>query len=161
MDETRARDEVSEEIGRLEWHCSEEDGLPDVGVSLAIAPGIELWCGEVPRARWDTASEDVQGIGNDGGWWLAIYKSDEVVLVGKVGQHEGRALLEDELAPALRAAIQSAASMEREAAREGIIAALDRRIRGDGSTYNEGFDNAMRAAISIVRHHLPPEQANG
>lgn len=51
-------------IGHVQWHSSEEDGPPDVGVLLRLDENDSLWCGEITR---EFAEEwDIEELG----WWL-------------------------------------------------------------------------------------------
>ncbi|MFD0824040.1 hypothetical protein ACFQ0D_38245, partial [Micromonospora zhanjiangensis] len=34
-------------FGRVQCHCSEDDGIPDVGVSIGLGDGKALWIGEL------------------------------------------------------------------------------------------------------------------
>lgn len=57
--------------GHVVWHCSEEDGGPDVGMTLGLG-GAALWVGEITRAAHADGGEDTAALGNDGGWWLML-----------------------------------------------------------------------------------------
>ncbi len=50
------RDETEVPMGQVVWHSSDEDGGPDVGVSLRIADGVDLWVGEITDQAWRDAS---------------------------------------------------------------------------------------------------------
>lgn len=66
-------DDEAYERGRIVWHCSEEDGGPDVGMSLGLGHGWAMWVGEITRAAHADGGEAVAALGDDCGWWLMIY----------------------------------------------------------------------------------------
>lgn len=66
---------VSEiEIGQVQWHCSEEDGGPDVGLLLRLDPSMFLWAGEITRADWEDGGDETAALGDDFGWWAILYE---------------------------------------------------------------------------------------
>src|SRR3990167_5454630 len=72
-----------DELGRVTWHCSEEGGGPDVGISLGLGNGRMLWCGEITKDRWEDAGPEAAALGNDFGWWIILYAKDETKVIGK------------------------------------------------------------------------------
>ncbi len=77
------------QMGNICWHSSEEDGGPDVGISLGLGDGM-LFVGEVP--------------GLIGGWSMAYYPAvgDRVDIAETVNPEEARDILE-KLALVIRA----------------------------------------------------------
>lgn len=61
-------------LGHVEWHCSEEDGGPDVGVMLRLSDDKYLWAGELSRSMWEDGGPDVAALGDDFGWWIVLYE---------------------------------------------------------------------------------------
>lgn len=51
-------------IGYVEAHCSEDDGIADVGVRLRLDGEQGIWCGEITREHAEEYDVD------DAGWWL-------------------------------------------------------------------------------------------
>lgn len=71
------------EPGQVTWHCSVEDGLPDVGITIALPDGSELWFGEITRQRWAETGAKAMGLGKDDGWWIIHYQQDSAAVVGR------------------------------------------------------------------------------
>ena len=92
------------ERGQITWHCSEEDGGPDVGIGLGLGDGRMLWVGEITRSRHEEAGEDAAALGSDGGWWLILYGPDSSEVLAKMVNCEAANALMDTLTPVLRAA---------------------------------------------------------
>ncbi|WP_374572595.1 hypothetical protein [Phenylobacterium sp.] len=87
-------------LGRVRWHCSEEDGGPDVGVELALGGGLTLYAGEL-------ADETVKSHGikaaSPSGWWLVLWGDKIEHIFGPVSDsYEAREAV-DLMAGALRA----------------------------------------------------------
>lgn len=94
------------EAGFLCWHSSDPDGGPDVGISMGLGQGRMLWAGEISRSRHAEGGEEVAALGCDGGWWILLYGSLEVTIVGKaVDAESAREMIE---------AIGGAASRDRD-----------------------------------------------
>lgn len=60
-------------LGQVQWHSSEEDGGPDVGIMVGLRGGSHLWIGELSRSRWEEAGGDQMGLGSDMGSWIVLY----------------------------------------------------------------------------------------
>lgn len=76
-------------IGQVQWHSSEEDGGPDVGILVGLGDGKALWLGEIA---------DGHGLGAMG---LAIYQGMDAQYLPL--DYEGvRDVLEHHVAPLLR-----------------------------------------------------------
>jgi hypothetical protein len=90
------------DLGRSTWHCSEEGGGPDVGISLGLGDGRMLWCGEIARDRWDEAGEDAKALGTDFGWWIILYSPDSAEVIGKCVSGEAAQRLMEQLAAAFK-----------------------------------------------------------
>lgn len=69
------------EIGQIQWHTSEEDGPPDVGMLLRIDEHNHLWVGEITRCMWEERGGEE--LGSDGGWWIIHYGKDTTRVIGK------------------------------------------------------------------------------
>lgn len=68
--------------GQIQWHTSEEDGLPDVGMLLQIDAEHSLWVGEISRALWGSSHEATE-LSGDGGWWIVQYGPHGPHIIGK------------------------------------------------------------------------------
>lgn len=81
-------DEVREDtsIGGITWHSSEEDGGPDVGISVYLGDGRRLWCGEIPRRLFDECGGS-EWFANDVGRFL-VYYDPQPRLLAKVGDYD-------------------------------------------------------------------------
>jgi hypothetical protein len=77
------REDAEAERGKVTWHCSEEGGGPDVGVSLGLGDGRILWCGEITKHRHAEAGEEAAALGDDFGWWLILYGKKESHVIAK------------------------------------------------------------------------------
>lgn len=92
--------------GRVQWHCSEEDGPPDVGTLVVLGNGRALWIGELSRDEGDCMG-------------MVVYGDNEKLCIAKLADYdEVRDLIEYHIAPALRAlakadAIEARSSKER------------------------------------------------
>lgn len=84
-------------IGQVQWHCSEEDGGPDVGVLLRLTEDAYLWCGEITR-------EEAQRFNaNEGRWHLVLHRGGKRLILGQVVDEYCAREAIDEIASALRA----------------------------------------------------------
>lgn len=91
-DDTERKDP---EIGEVQWHSSEEDGGPDVGILMGLGGGRHLWLGELL---------DRDG----GGMGFIVYGPDHKEAVARLGEYEEvREIVEEHIAPALRAHLLS------------------------------------------------------
>lgn len=61
------------ERGRVVWHCSDDDGGPDVGLSIGLGNGRSLWVGEITHDAYENGDADARSLGNENGWWLMVY----------------------------------------------------------------------------------------
>lgn len=73
-------------VGGVTWHSSEDDGGPDVGISVFLGNNRRLWCGEISRALYDECrgSDHFDG---DGGWFLVLF-THRPLLLAKVGDKD-------------------------------------------------------------------------
>jgi hypothetical protein len=155
--------EIELELGKVVWHCSDEEGGPDVGVSLTLDDGAQLWCGDISRKLWEDSGSEIAEIGEDGGSWLVVFgPGDDTTVIGKVEFHSGRALLEHVLAPILRT--QSTRIKELEEALRRIEAM--RPVTCDMSLAHEMADiatEALEAKDSAARASqlLPTDSGRG
>lgn len=101
-------DEEYARIGNTIWHCSEEGGGPDVGITVGLGEGRHLWCGEITRDRWEEGGEDTAALGPDLGSWLILYGPGEVRVLGKMVDHYTAQDFIEMLAGVLRPAIAPA-----------------------------------------------------
>lgn len=93
-----------EELGFVTWASSDEDGGPDVGITVGLGPELgHLWLGEITRDRFESDGCD-QYADNDMGWWLMHYKpKGEPFVIGKLlsEDYQAREFFENTLAPLL------------------------------------------------------------
>lgn len=89
-------------VGHIQWHSSEEDGGPDVGLLLRISDKQYLWAGEITRDEWDYAGDEAQELGDDFGWWLIFYDGDWRRVLAKCGDQYAVQEAFDVLAAAIR-----------------------------------------------------------
>lgn len=83
-------------IGQVQWHSSEEDGFPDVGILLRLSETEELWFGELL---------DAEG----GGHGFVLYgPGDKRRVFQRDDYDDVRELIEDYIAPAIARHRQSA-----------------------------------------------------
>lgn len=84
-------DEQHANPGCVVWHSSEEDGAPDVGITVGLGNGKMLWLGERTEKE-------------GGGMGFLIYGATSILASADLGEYdEIRALIEQHVAPALRA----------------------------------------------------------
>lgn len=74
-------DHENTNVGGVTWHSSEEDGGPDVGISVFLGPDDRLWCGEITRKLFDEQGKD--HFCSDGGWFLVRYQGSNTKLIAK------------------------------------------------------------------------------
>ena len=90
------------ELGRIVWHCSEEDGGPDVGLQLGLGDERSLFVGEMPDSTLRECGIDLGK--HPDGWWVTLYDGNSTSVVGSVcDQDAARSLFE-----AIAAAISKA-----------------------------------------------------
>lgn len=98
-------------LGKVTWHCSEEGGLPDVGISVELANGAVLWCGEITNDRWTEAGSEAAELGSDFGTWLILHANGESKVIGKcVNRYDGQAMI-DQIELAVRAGLTKRAAV--------------------------------------------------
>jgi hypothetical protein len=68
-----AAQEREDVLGCVQWHSSDEDSGPDVGISIGLGHGRMLWCGEISRQRHADAGKEAAALGDDFGWWIILY----------------------------------------------------------------------------------------
>lgn len=76
----------------IEHHVagSEDDG-DTVGWRYVIDDDRCVWCGEIPKSRYDEA--DCDALGNDIGWFVVLYdKRSATVLAKAADEYRGRDL---------------------------------------------------------------------
>lgn len=97
-----------DERGFVTWASTEEDGGPDVGITIGLGPEVgHLWFGEITRQRYESEGCD-EYADSDMGWWLLHYKpKGEPTVIGKLlsDSYTAREFFEHTLAPLLGAAI--------------------------------------------------------
>ena len=98
-------------VGQVQWHSSEEDGGPDVGVLLRLSDEEYLWAGELIKE--DEAGDNCCG--------LVIYTDKEKRLVLPCDFETARDLVEEHIAPAVRNAAALIESQSAEIARSRRI----------------------------------------
>ncbi len=62
-------------LGHVVWHSTEEDGGPDVGMSLGLGGDKAMWVGEITNNEWDELDEGQRATlgGGSGGTFLMLY----------------------------------------------------------------------------------------
>lgn len=111
MDETTQHRTGDIEVGQVEWHCSEEDGQPDVGVLLRLDASQFLWAGEILKDDWEDAGPDAAALGSDRGWWAILYEeggAKKTVLGRFVDEYTARDFI-DKMAFILSQSLKTAA----------------------------------------------------
>lgn len=104
-DELKPEDRAAR--GAVVWHCSEEEGGPDVGMSLGLGDGRALYMGELADETIEACGIDP---GHDGtGWWLALDTASEMVVFGAVVDQDNARAAFDVLEHAIN---RSAAALE-------------------------------------------------
>jgi len=91
------------QIGQVQWHSSEEDGGPDVGILLRLDADHHLWWGELLAGEGDGFGAVIYGPGNERKVFETAY--DEL-----------RQVFEDYVAPALRHRLASTRPMTEDVA---------------------------------------------
>lgn len=72
-------------VGGVTWHSSEEDGGPDVGISVCLGENDRLWAGEISRSLFgELAGED--HFDGDVGWFLVRFRSEGAEIIAKFGE---------------------------------------------------------------------------
>jgi len=69
-------------IGGVTWHSSEEDGGPDVGISVYLAPDDRLWCGEISRRLFE-GHDGSAHFDSDGGAFIVRFNGKDTTLIAK------------------------------------------------------------------------------
>lgn len=91
MTDTENREDTT--VGGVTWHCSEEDGGPDVGISVYLGPHCRLWCGEISK----TAFEELDGpkhFDGDGGWFIVLYNPEPTLVAKCADPDDARSFIE-------------------------------------------------------------------
>lgn len=68
--------------GAIKWHCSYEDSGPDVGKSITLPDGTELYFGEISRRTWE-AMGGSEVSRSDTGWWIVHWRHDGPNVLGR------------------------------------------------------------------------------
>ena len=95
--------------GQVQWHSSEEDGGPDVGIMIGLGGGKELWLGELL---------DIEG----GGMGFAVYDPEKIAVASLSDWDEVRDIIEQHVAPALAHPPQSRVAADPVGLREALEA---------------------------------------
>jgi hypothetical protein len=121
-----AIESLREIVGTVTWHSSEENGGPDVAISMALPGGKTLWVGEL------LASECPLGVGYHG---VAVWDDSGKHVIGTIGDAFDvvRDMVEQHVAPALRNTALPIidAQATRIAELEAEVARLQSRAGGD------------------------------
>lgn len=94
------------ERGFITWHCSEEDGGPDVGIELGLGGGRTLYAGELADATIAESGIDPE---QGRGWWLAVHKRGGFEIIGSVADSLTAQEFLEELSAMLRTSEPTAA----------------------------------------------------
>lgn len=82
MSEEKWTKGVGYDRGSVVWHCSEEDGGPDVGIQVGLGGGFALYCGEIANATLQDHAIDLETYPD--GWWVVLYGPGDEWIVGAV-----------------------------------------------------------------------------
>lgn len=83
-------------IGHVQWHVSEDDGPPDVGMMLRLSASDTLWFGEIVTDRDNPPPERING------WGIIHYKDGQRRVIGKLFDNYDAGDLMDEISAAIR-----------------------------------------------------------
>jgi hypothetical protein len=70
------------EVGSTMWHCSEEDGGPDVGINVGLGGGYSLYCGEMSKSALEDHGIDLTVFPDS--WWVVLFAPGEQWIIGAV-----------------------------------------------------------------------------
>lgn len=59
------------DLGSILWHCSDEEGGPDVGIQVGLGNGLSLYFGEVANVTLEDHGVDLARFPD--GWWAVLY----------------------------------------------------------------------------------------
>lgn len=93
------------ERGSVLWHCSEEDGGPDVGIQVGLGGGWAIYMGEMPNSTLDD-----HGVGGElqSSWWITLYGPKTTRIIGAVPNEYEALEAAEEIAHRLRVNVSDA-----------------------------------------------------
>lgn len=122
-------------IGQVQWHGSDEDSGPDVGILIRLTGDRELWLGE-------RSEKEGGGVG------LLVYGEKEILANADLGEYdEIREVLEQYVAPALASAAAVPAAAERF---RHVKRGTEYAIVGRASLQNAGAVALSEAACMVI-----------
>lgn len=89
------------EPGQITWASSDEDGGPDVGITVGLGNDRFLWCGEITKSRWEDLAGQAASMWGEYGWWLILYGREQPLVLGKLLDNESAHVLTQILSEAL------------------------------------------------------------
>jgi hypothetical protein len=89
------------DAGSVVWHCSEEDGGPDVGLQIGLGGGFSLYFGEMPNATLEDHAIETR---SPSGWWIVLYGPADTWIIGTVADVYRARDAADEIAALVRPA---------------------------------------------------------
>ena len=108
------------EIGEVQWHSSDEDGGPDVGILLGLGGDKMLWVGEMLNA---------EGVGAMG---MKVYEGQHTSHAMPFDYDSIREVIEEHIAPVVRTAADRISALEAQfAARDAEIVDWLREASGE------------------------------
>lgn len=131
------------ERGQVQWHCSEEDGGPDVGIMVGLGGGKELWLGELL---------DIEG----GGMGFAVYGPDKIAVASLSDWDDVREIVEQHIAPAMAERLPSHNLQEALERIANSKVAFNAHPVGVITTFQEWARDALSTALA-----QPAENAKG
>lgn len=97
-----------DELGKITWLSSDEDGGPDVGLILGLGDGASLYVGEISnRELRDQGLDEAEHSGT--GWWVTLHTRGGFQIVGPVADTEAARELVDHVFAGVQAALSSKA----------------------------------------------------
>lgn len=86
-------DHEDKSVGGVTWHATEEDGGPDVGISVYLGPADRLWLGEISRALFDEC-RGAEHFDGDGGWFIVRYNPNPTLIAKCAHPQDAREFVE-------------------------------------------------------------------
>lgn len=119
--------------GEVQWHCSDEDGGPDVGILVGLPDEALLWVGELLKVEGDCMG-------------MVFYQGNTKVSTARLHEwEEVRELIEHQVAPTIASA---AAHIEAQAVELGR---KDKALRSIICEYERSREDAADVAYEMVR----------
>lgn len=122
-------------IGQVQWHGSDEDGGPDVGILIGLSADHHLWLGERSNSE-------------GGGMGMLVYGPTSILATASLSEYdELREVLEQYVAPALASAAAVPAAAERF---RHVKRGTEYAVVGRASLQNAGAVALSEAACMVI-----------